>query len=577
MTKRIGIEAVRSLAVVSVVLYHLNPELFPNGYLGVDAFFVVSGFLVSGMLETQSVTQFFARRFMRLAPAALTITLLVVILSTVIDPPYITKDLGQAALSQAVYATNILYYFKLDYFNPFHEQSPLRHLWSLSLEEQFYLVIPILFAVFRAHVRSILIGSLGMLSLVLYLTETDQLYAFYMPHLRAWQLVLGMLLFHLKLNVSPIRWAPLALIPMGFALLSSAPVSFALTVTLASTCFLVLSNWDHKNWGSVIAIGALSYSIYLVHQPIVYYVQTYLGNTSMTTFLILGATALGAWALNQWIEEPLRRNFRPRALLLVFGLTAVTALFGAYLHFTDGGWPIKQLVYRLPEYDPNQRDQLFDQRSQRCDALKNAPVTMKRVVLIGDSKAEDLRMAINSAAGLTPYLFDVKSWNYHPDLLQNQQLRERISNPATEAVVLSNTWTRMNESKLESFIQGIHELAPHLKIYVLSTANYRDVSAQYYMLTRQHKDSLAIQRALIQNRPSKLITQSDQVRVRLKKMTVPVIWIDKESAFQRSDPDRSTLLHQGHLMIYDSGHLTLRGAAHFGNWIGSQIPELQGN
>ena len=80
MTKRIGIEAVRSLAVVSVVLYHLNPELFPNGYLGVDAFFVVSGFLVSGMLETQSVMQFFARRFMRLAPAALTITLLVVIL-----------------------------------------------------------------------------------------------------------------------------------------------------------------------------------------------------------------------------------------------------------------------------------------------------------------------------------------------------------------------------------------------------------------------------------------------------------------------------------------------------------------
>ena len=577
MTKRIGIEAVRSLAVVSVVLYHLNPELFPNGYLGVDAFFVVSGFLVSGMLETQSIMQFFMRRFMRLAPAALTITLLVVILSTVIDPPYITKDIGQAALSQAVYATNILYYFKLDYFNPFHEQSPLRHLWSLSLEEQFYLVLPIVFALFRARLLRIIVGILGLLSLVLYLTESDQLYAFYMPHMRAWQLILGVILFQLKLNFGPSRWAPLALIPMGFALLSSAPVPLALPVTLVSTCFLVLSNWDQKNWGIVTAIGALSYSIYLVHQPIVYYVQTYLGSSSMTTFLILAATALGAWALHQWIEEPLRRNFRRRALLLVFGLTAGTALFGAYLHFTDGGWPIKQLVYRLPEHDSNQRDQLFDQRIQRCDALKNAPVTMKRVVLIGDSKAEDLRMAINSATGLTPYLFDVKSWNYHPDLLQNQQLRERISNSEAEAVVLSNTWTRMNESKLESFIQGIHELAPHLKIYVLSTANFRDVSAQYYMLTRQHRDSLAIQRALIQNRPSKLIVQSDQVRVRLKKMSVPVIWIDKELAFHRSNPERITLLHQGHLMIYDSGHLTLKGAAHFGNWICGQIPEFEGN
>ena len=577
MTKRIGIEAVRSLAVVSVVLYHLNPELFPNGYLGVDAFFVVSGFLVSGMLETQSIMQFFVRRFMRLAPAALTITLLVVILSTVIDPPYITKDIGQAALSQAVYASNILYYFKLDYFNPFHEQSPLRHLWSLSLEEQFYLVLPIVFALFRARLLRIIVGILGLLSLVLYLTESDQLYAFYMPHMRAWQLILGVILFQLKLNFGPSRWAPLALIPMGFALLSSAPVPLALPVTLVSTCFLVLSNWDQKNWGIVTAIGALSYSIYLVHQPIVYYVQTYLGSTSMTTFLILGATALGAWALHQWIEEPLRRNFRRRALLLVFGLTAGTALFGAYLHFTDGGWPIKQLVYRLPEHDSNQRDQLFDQRIQRCDALKNAPVTMKRVVLIGDSKAEDLRMAINSATGLTPYLFDVKSWNYHPDLLQNQQLRERMSNSEAEAVVLSNTWTRMDESKLESFIQGIHELAPHLKIYVLSTANFRDVSAQYYMLTRQHKDSLAIQRALIQNRPSKLIVQSDQVRVRLKKMSVPVIWIDKELAFHRSNPERITLLHQGHLMIYDSGHLTLKGAAHFGNWICGQIPEFEGN
>lgn len=577
MTKRIGIEAVRSLAVVSVVLYHLNPELFPNGYLGVDAFFVVSGFLVSGMLETQSIMQFFMRRFMRLAPAELTITLLVVILSTVIDPPYITKDIGQAALSQAVYATNILYYFKLDYFNPFHEQSPLRHLWSLSLEEQFYLVLPIVFALFRARLLRIIVGILGLLSLVLYLTESDQLYAFYMPHMRAWQLILGVILFQLKLNFGPSRWAPLALIPMGFALLSSAPVPLALPVTLVSTCFLVLSNWDQKNWGIVTAIGALSYSIYLVHQPIVYYVQTYLGSTSMTTFLILGATALGAWALHQWIEEPLRRNFRRRALLLVFGLTAGTALFGVYLHFTDGGWPIKQLVYRLPEHDSNQRDQLFDQRIQRCDALKNAPVTMKRVVLIGDSKAEDLRMAINSATGLTPYLFDVKSWNYHPDLLQNQQLRERMSNSEAEAVVLSNTWTRMDESKLESFIQGIHELAPHLKIYVLSTANFRDVSAQYYMLTRQHRDSLAIQRALIQNRPSKLIVQSDQVRVRLKKMSVPVIWIDKELAFHRSNPERITLLHQGHLMIYDSGHLTLKGAAHFGNWICGQIPEFEGN
>ena len=577
MTKRIGIEAVRSLAVVSVVLYHLNPELFPNGYLGVDAFFVVSGFLVSGMLETQSIMQFFMRRFMRLAPAALTITLLVVILSTVIDPPYITKDIGQAALSQAVYATNILYYFKLDYFNPFHEQSPLRHLWSLSLEEQFYLVLPIVFALFRARLLRIIVGILGLLSLVLYLTESDQLYAFYMPHMRAWQLILGVILFQLKLNFGPSRWAPLALIPIGFALLSSAPVPLALPVTLVSTCFLVLSNWDQKNWGIVTAIGALSYSIYLVHQPIVYYVQTYLGSTSMTTFLILGATALGAWALHQWIEEPLRRNFRRRALLLVFGLTAGTALFGVYLHFTDGGWPIKQLVYRLPEHDSNQRDQLFDQRIQRCDALKNAPVTMKRVVLIGDSKAEDLRMAINSATGLTPYLFDVKSWNYHPDLLQNQQLRERMSNSEAEAVVLSNTWTRMDESKLESFIQGIHELAPHLKIYVLSTANFRDVSAHYYMLTRQHRDSLAIQRALIQNRPSKLIEQSDQVRVRLKKMSVPVIWIDKELAFHRSNPERITLLHQGHLMIYDSGHLTLKGAAHFGNWICGQIPEFEGN
>lgn len=577
MTKRIGIEAVRCLAVVSVVLYHLNPELFPNGYLGVDAFFVVSGFLVSGMLEMQSVTQFFVRRFMRLAPAALTITLLVVILSTAIDPPYVTKDLGQAALSHSVYATNILYYFKLDYFNPFHEQSPLRHLWSLSLEEQFYIVFPLIFAVFRARILRTIVALLGIISLGLYLTESDELFAFYMPHLRAWQLVLGMLLFQLELNFGPIRWAPLALIPLGFVLLSSAPVSLALPVTLASTSFLILSNWDQKNWGSVTAIGALSYSIYLVHQPIVYYVQTYLGSTLRTTFLILGGTALGAWALHQWIEEPLRRNFKPRALLLIFGLTAVTALFGAYLHFTDGGWPVKQLVYRLPEQDPNQRDQLFNQRSQRCNDLKNAPVTTKRVVLIGDSKAEDLRMAINSATGLTPYLCGVKSWNYHLDLLKNQQLQERISNSATEAVVLSNTWTRMDDAKLESFIQGIHELAPHLKIYVLSTANYRDVSAQYYMLTRQHKDSLAIQRSLLQNRPSKLITQSDQVRERLKKMTVPVIWIDKELAFQRSDPDRSTLLHQGNLLIYDSGHLTLRGAAHFGNWIGSQIPELQGN
>jgi peptidoglycan/LPS O-acetylase OafA/YrhL len=570
--KRIGIEVIRITAVVAVVLYHLHPEIFPNGYLGVDAFFVVSGYLVRGLLERESLRSFYHRRFMRLAPAALSVVLLVVILSLAIDPPYITKDLGQAALAHSAYATNILYYFKLDYFNPFHEQSPLRHLWSLSLEEQFYFALPLIVLTIPQRFTNWILALFGLFSLIIYLKPEDPLYAFYMPHTRAWELLLGVGLYQAQLP--NLRLGHLSVIPLTAALLLKVPAPISMTAVLVSTSILIHTEWNRPRWRWALTFGAFSYSLYLVHQPIVYYLQQNLGTGIPTTALIILLSLAFAWAVHRFIEQPFRKDFRLKTLLIVLSTSALTAGLGGYLHLTDGGWPIKQYVYDLPKTDPNQRNDLFTQRSERCDELMHAHVSMADVVLIGDSKAEDLRMAIHAYTGKVPYLNTVKAWEYHPDLLNESTLNQKLLDPRTRAVLISNTWSRTEPNRLNEFIRRIHVQAPQIKIYVLSTANYRDVSSQYYELIKAHADTVRIQKQLGQERPNRLIKESNTVKNAIASLDFPVQWIQKEEAFSIPNSQRTKLLYQGNLMIYDSGHLTVNGAAYFGSWICSKIPEL---
>ena len=148
--KNKNIELLRIISIIFVFLFHMNIDQFKNGYLGVDVFFVISGFVISQSIDKSlkeksfAILNFYKKRALRLLPELYLMLLTVGCFSCIFDAPHITKNIGQAIIATTTYLSNIFYYTEIDYFNQFHNSSPLLHTWSLSVEEQFYFIFPII-------------------------------------------------------------------------------------------------------------------------------------------------------------------------------------------------------------------------------------------------------------------------------------------------------------------------------------------------------------------------------------------------------------------------------------------------
>ena len=149
---RSDIDGLRAIAVLSVVAYHLDHRLAPGGYIGVDIFFVISGYLIGSILlkefdaGTFSFARFFERRIRRLFPAYFVMALATASVSWVVLMPEAYRQFGQSLFAATVFISNILFYKEAGYFDRTSEEKPLLHTWSLAVEEQFYIIIPALFA-----------------------------------------------------------------------------------------------------------------------------------------------------------------------------------------------------------------------------------------------------------------------------------------------------------------------------------------------------------------------------------------------------------------------------------------------
>jgi len=204
MKYRKEIDGLRAVAVIPVILFHMGYSIFNGGFLGVDVFFVISGFLITTILmeETQknrfSILNFYDRRARRILPALFFIIFVSIILSWLVMLPSQIKDFGQSVLAAIGFSSNIYFWLKLDYWGQSAEYVPLLHIWSLAVEEQFYLIFP--FIVILAKTKSTLKG----LTIIIVLTSFISMVAmqligntseaFYLPVFRAWELAAGSLL-----------------------------------------------------------------------------------------------------------------------------------------------------------------------------------------------------------------------------------------------------------------------------------------------------------------------------------------------------------------------------------------------
>ena len=354
---RTDIQALRGVAVLLVVVYHSGLGLFDDGYLGVDMFFVISGFLITGIItrgiraDRFSFAGFYTRRARRLLPAAY----VVLAVTTVAAALLLTSTQYRAFFTNLVgslsFSANFTLWSQVGYFAPDSAFEPLLHMWSLAIEEQYYLVVPILLAALprRAWLPLIAIATALSLAACLYLAATRPSVAFYWLPPRAWELGLGSLAAlswereRVRRVAGWLLWpavAAIALTPI-WPLPGPIPGLGAILICIAAA-IVILAHDPRADRSPVLRglafVGDFSYSLYLVHWPLFALARATRLSTELTPAWLLALIALSfglALLLYHFVEEPLRRSSLAGRKLVLIALTASLAVLAL-------GWALGQ-------------------------------------------------------------------------------------------------------------------------------------------------------------------------------------------------------------------------------------------
>ena len=366
---RPDVEGLRAIAVVLVLLYHAGVPGFAGGYIGVDVFFVISGFLITGLLYRElgatgriSFRDFYVRRVRRLFPAASVALLVTFLLSAWLLSPLALPRVAGDGVAAALSVANIRFALASgDYFTAVATPSPFLHYWSLSVEEQFYLVWPALLLIVhrlggaRAVVAAIVGITIVSLTLAVVMTEVATTWAFYSLVTRAWQLAVGGLLAILALHrwrssavsgvLAALGWAGLAMILAGgflFDELLAYPGAWALLPTLGAV--LIIAGGDRRLGPGLLLqtrplrfLGRISYALYLWHWPLLVLPAVAYGE-ALPAWALAGLVLLAvavATVSTLVIEEPIRRRVVARPGRAAVGMAA-RPLLGLALAVTVG-------------------------------------------------------------------------------------------------------------------------------------------------------------------------------------------------------------------------------------------------
>lgn len=367
------VDGLRALAVVPVVLFHANVPGFSGGFIGVDVFFVISGFLITSIILAEraagkfSLTGFYERRARRILPALLFVVTLCVPFAWLWMLPDDLENFGQSIVATLLFSNNILLTLTTGYWDLAGEFKPLLHTWSLGVEEQFYLMYPLLLiVVLRRLPNSLLpiLAACGVFSLALFLLPhlasldgKATAAVFYNLPSRGWQLLAGgiaaLMLRDITARASQtlgnaMSWAGLALITVALFVPMSENLGVtvrALLATAGTFLLLAFAGPNHHPGRLLasrlpVAVGLISYSVYLLHQPLIALTRVYLPEEPGSLLAIpVAATFLGAAVSYRYVEKPFRNPQRTSRRFVALTLGAVGCIlmaFGLAAHKTAG-------------------------------------------------------------------------------------------------------------------------------------------------------------------------------------------------------------------------------------------------
>ncbi len=365
---RADIQGLRALAIVPVVLYHSHRDWVPGGYIGVDIFFVISGYLITRIIlkeianDRYSILAFYERRARRLFPALFALLAATLVAGAALLPPPQLEALGTAALSALFFLANIHYLQTADYFAEAAEYLPLIHTWSLAVEEQFYIAFPLLIFLLRRKPRMLLVVTVAaaVLSLAacVWIMERSSTAAFYLPFTRAYELLIGA-----ALAIGVGRFAAPAALRNSLSLVSLAILVLCLALFDESTPFpgfsallpclatagLLLAGQDGESVGGrlissppFVFFGNISYSLYLWHWPVLVFGRylTLGPLDGLEPSLAVAIAVLLAWISWRFIERPvLQAKIDTGAIFRYAGLGATALGAGAAVMIFSGGFP----------------------------------------------------------------------------------------------------------------------------------------------------------------------------------------------------------------------------------------------
>ncbi len=432
---RIDIDGLRGLAILAVVAFHAFPKLVRGGFAGVDVFFVISGYLISRIIIEKlndgsfSFSDFYARRIKRIFPALILVLASCLVLGwfALLSDEY--RLLGRHISAGAGFVSNLVYWSEAGYFDKSADTKPLLHLWSLSIEEQFYMLWPLLvWLAWKCRFNIFMVAAAVIFASFLFNihgVKVDTNAAFYSPQTRFWELLIGSLIAtffiyrkktekEFKTLCDGLSMVGLLLLVLGFVLMHKGlafPGFWALVPVLGSALIISAGSnaWVNRKILSnkvVVWFGSISYPLYLWHWPLLSFAMICESEvpSSQIRFMILVLSTALAWLTCKFVEMPIRfgRPTKLKIIALVVSMSAVGCM--GYDASTRDAVKFRQAeeVAKVNRFD-------FPYRGS-CKALTGelddndwcnsgtSPARQESAMVIGDSFANSFAITLNAYA-----------------------------------------------------------------------------------------------------------------------------------------------------------------------------------